>query len=215
MICGREAPGSWRRSLSAGDVLTVKRHTTPTAASRRRPFDSAVPPEELLNSPISANGDATPWSTSSRIGGDLDPGGRITVTHFKTRTMDLDAPISPSSPKTASTLPSSPKDRAMDHWRTGESLRIMHHLEPKKYRSVSLHGQVFQGKYRQDWHDISHIQSLRAKLPAISGSGGGDNCVPYPQGPSQSELLKNRCFARSHGSSRFPGGFLRVGQQVF
>mmetsp|Transcript_35578 Transcript_35578/g.80350 ORF Transcript_35578/g.80350 Transcript_35578/m.80350 type:complete len:212 (-) Transcript_35578:167-802(-) len=209
MTDGTPSPGSsWRRAFSSGDILAVTRHQTPTACSRRRPFDSAGAPEELLNSPRTlARADCSPWSTSS---GNFhpDPAGRITRTHFKTRTFDLSQAADPSSPAVA-------KDRALDYWRVGDSMRIMHHLEPKRYRAVSLHGQVFKGEYRHDWNDISHIQHLRGKVPAYNPREDLVGKVPYPQGPTQAELLKNRCFGRSHGTSRFPGGLLQVGKQSF
>lgn len=100
----------------------------------------------------------------------------------------------------------------MDSWRMGESLRIMHHIQPKKFRPISLHGEAFQGFYRSDWHSVQHVQDLRNMYPAVRESQSGPK-LPYPQGLTQRELVKNRCFDRSHGSSRFPCGMITVGSQ--
>ncbi|CAL1136926.1 unnamed protein product [Cladocopium goreaui] len=62
-------------------------------------------------------------------------------------------------PRTGAAL----KGRALDNWRLGEGSRIMTYLQPKKYRPMSLYGEVFQGKWNTDWHDVSHITQLRAQ----------------------------------------------------
>lgn len=87
------------------------------------------------------------------------------------------------------------------------------HIEPDKFRPISLHGEMFRGLYNFDWQEVSHIQRLRSRYPA----GRDDmrlNLGPYPQGMTQEELVRNRNFDRSHGSGQFPSGMIRVGSQV-
>ena len=44
--------------------------------------------------------------------------------------------------------------RALDNWRLGEGSRIMTYLQPKRYRPMSLYGEVFQGR----WNTVARLQ---------------------------------------------------------
>jgi len=116
------------------------------------------------------------------------------------------------TPKTRSV-----RERAVDFWKVGESMRIMHHIEPKKFRAISLYGEVFQGFYNSDWHSIEHVQHQRQRYPATRATwspGSAEDSVPYPQGRTQQEINRNRNFGRSHGGTKITGGILRVGGQL-
>lgn len=111
--------------------------------------------------------------------GATDPCRRQKRTHYTCRIEDSYSPsftmpdgppmgfkTSPSSRSKslgASGRASPSKGRALDNWRLGEGSRIMTYLQPKKYRPMSLYGEVFQGKWNTDWHDVSHITQLRAQ----------------------------------------------------
>jgi len=122
---------------------------------------------------------------------------------------------SPTFNRASTPPPGGRKERALDNWRLGESLRIMHHIEPKKYRAISLHGEVYQGHYRQDWQPVEHIQRLRNLYPAVRQSlNAAAALFPFPQGMTQQEIVNNRGWERSLGSSRLPGGMMTVGSQT-
>eukprot|EP00435_Cladocopium_sp_Y103_P072279 s44_g39.t1 len=158
----------WSRSFSAADVIAMRR--TPT----RRLFDSRQPPEDIL-SPESTMEVLTPK-------GATDPGRRQNRLHYTCRIEDSyspssltmpDGPLMGFKPQTspsarskslgASGRASPSKGRALDNWRLGEGSRIMTYLQPKRYRPMSLYGEVFQGRWNTDWHDVSHITELRSK----------------------------------------------------
>jgi hypothetical protein len=106
------------------------------------------------------------------------------------------------------------RTRALDYAPLGESLRIQNHVQPNKLRQISVCGDVYQGFYKTDWTDVSHLQALRQRYPATQQSLARVQ-GPFPQGFTREELLRNRMFDRSHGSERFPAGMLRVGSQTF
>jgi hypothetical protein len=105
------------------------------------------------------------------------------------------------------------RERAVDFWKVGDSMRIMHHIEPKKYRSIALHGDVYQGFYIHDWSNVEHVKKARGRYPAnrrmVEAAKG-----PYPQGETQEEINRNRNFAPSHGTLKLTGGVLRTGAQL-
>eukprot|EP00443_Scrippsiella_acuminata_P025166 CAMPEP_0115242572 /NCGR_PEP_ID=MMETSP0270-20121206/39022_1 /TAXON_ID=71861 /ORGANISM="Scrippsiella trochoidea, Strain CCMP3099" /LENGTH=215 /DNA_ID=CAMNT_0002657643 /DNA_START=156 /DNA_END=803 /DNA_ORIENTATION=+ len=194
----RTAPTTWQRSHSAGDLVAQRR--TPN----RRPFDAAGHPEELLSpsSTIARLSDMTPLQA--------DPSKRVRTLRYRGRTEDseltMSEPASPCSPGSYG----SRQERALDFWPLGESCRIMHHIQPKKYsRPISLHGEVYQGKYVFDWQGVDHIKKQRSRYPV--GRQASLSLGPYPQGLTQEELMRNRCFDRSHGSERMPAGLMQVG----
>mmetsp|Transcript_77214 Transcript_77214/g.238347 ORF Transcript_77214/g.238347 Transcript_77214/m.238347 type:complete len:211 (-) Transcript_77214:92-724(-) len=198
---------SWRRSYSSGDIRNMQRHMTPASGVRRRLFDSALSMEEAGGQSMGASGfESSGLRARLREAADHERSGHD-VTRFPGA---LGAAAGGSSAGAAAS--EGPRERAVDCWRMGESMRIMHHIEPRKSRPISLHGEVFQGHYRHDWQNVKHIQDLRSMYPALREGRGGSK-LPYPQGMTQRELLRNRCFDRSHGSSRFPRGMLTVGSQ--
>mmetsp|Transcript_21539 Transcript_21539/g.33524 ORF Transcript_21539/g.33524 Transcript_21539/m.33524 type:complete len:215 (-) Transcript_21539:61-705(-) len=105
------------------------------------------------------------------------------------------------------------RERAVDFWKVGDSMRITNHIEPTKNRPISLFGEVFQGFYNHDWKNVEHVQKARNRIPAYRTDLGTSTGVPYPQGRSQEEIGRNRNFPRSHGSPKLPGGLIRVGAQ--
>merc|ERR1719183_1106705 len=151
-------------------------------APTRRPFDHPHPNQDGFG------GNRSITETSSL--------------HLLDDTEDVRCPESPAS--------RSIREHATDHWKVGDSMRILHHIEPKKYRQISLYGEVFQGFYNHDWHHVDHIKHVRAKCPTnrrllepVSG--------PYPQGEIQEEHNRNRNYAASHGSPKVTGGVMRNG----
>jgi len=123
----------------------------------------------------------------------------------------------PLSPKTCSGSESpgqqSIRKRACDFWQIGDSMRIMHHIDPKKYRAISLHGEVYQGFYNHDWHSVEHIHAVRNKCPANRATL--ERAIgPYPQDGTQRDHNRNRNYSRSHGSVKVTGGVLRNGAML-
>lgn len=101
-------------------------------------------------------------------------------------------------------------ERALDHGRLGETCRIANHISPSKERRISNFGDVYQGFYSRDWQKVDHIPRLRMQYPAIREHQKAVS-GPFPQGPSQEELVRNRGFASSHGSDRIPHGIIKSG----
>mmetsp|Transcript_85990 Transcript_85990/g.221396 ORF Transcript_85990/g.221396 Transcript_85990/m.221396 type:complete len:272 (-) Transcript_85990:71-886(-) len=173
---------------------------------------------QLSNPSFSYSDGGTPMSTSFGPAGDLSP---ISATTSKART-PANATISPMSTKGERSLRSTkrskppevqPEDRALDFWPLGHGSRIMHHIEPKKSRPISLTGDIYQGFPRQDFSEVDHLVASRCRYPAgrdqMQASPG-----PFPQGRSAEELRRNRNFDRSHGSMPLAHGMMRVGAQV-
>eukprot|EP00928_Gymnodinium_smaydae_P099906 TRINITY_DN9663_c0_g1_i1.p1 TRINITY_DN9663_c0_g1~~TRINITY_DN9663_c0_g1_i1.p1 ORF type:complete len:228 (-),score=32.19 TRINITY_DN9663_c0_g1_i1:95-685(-) len=184
--------GIWRRCRSSGDIVAMGR--TPT----RRPFDSAQPSEELLSSPCN--------SAKHRQMTLHDPVGRMTRQTYRQRSPKHDSSELPPWDRT--------NDRAMDFWKLGEGLRIMNHIQPTKLRQISLVGEVYQGFYIHDWKPVEARQSLRNTYPWSQRDSEVISGKPFPQGPTQAELHRNRNFDWSHGSVRKTGGYMVNGQQV-
>lgn len=204
----RTGSTTWRRSHSAGDLVAQRR--TPN----RRPFDAAGHPEELL-SPSSTIGRLSTLSPQQ-----ADPSRRVRTLRYRART---DSDLSPSAAgQEPADSPCSPgsygsrQERALDFWPLGESCRIMHHIQPKKYsRPISLHGEVYQGRYNFDWQEVDHIKKQRSRYPSGRHQASVSTSIgPYPQGFTQEELMRNRCFDRSHGSERMPAGLMQVGSSL-
>lgn len=105
------------------------------------------------------------------------------------------------------------RERAIDYWKVGDSMRIMHHIEPKKHRSISLFGDAYQGFFNHDWKSVEHIKALRGKCPA-NRMTLDPVTTPYPQGMSQEDINRNRNFAPSHGAPKITGGLCRSGALV-
>mmetsp|Transcript_32915 Transcript_32915/g.61678 ORF Transcript_32915/g.61678 Transcript_32915/m.61678 type:complete len:220 (-) Transcript_32915:62-721(-) len=187
----------WSRSYSASDVVAMRR--TPT----RRIFDSVQPPQELL-SPKSTSEVLTP-----KPGTPIDPAKRRHRLHYTMRIADS---FSPTNSFGASMESSKDvKARALDNWHVGEGSRIMTYLQPKQYRPMSLYGEVFQGKWNTDWHDVSHIAALRQKYPWTRETIELKELRPHPDGPNSQEIRRNRTFAPSHGSQKATHGMIRCG----
>mmetsp|Transcript_68676 Transcript_68676/g.222665 ORF Transcript_68676/g.222665 Transcript_68676/m.222665 type:complete len:206 (+) Transcript_68676:149-766(+) len=181
---GRTTSGSpWKRSVSAGDLVKQRR------GPNRRPFDSANHPEELVS----------PTSAIARLSDQpahlADPSKRVSIGRFRARS-DMETTQDPSSPMSAtSSAFGARQERALDCWQLGESCRIMHHIAPKKYRNISLHGEVYQGMWTTDWKDVGHMKELRNRYHV----------------EARQEIMRNRGFDKSHGSQRMPLGLMRVG----
>eukprot|EP00931_Biecheleriopsis_adriatica_P008472 TRINITY_DN109655_c0_g1_i1.p1 TRINITY_DN109655_c0_g1~~TRINITY_DN109655_c0_g1_i1.p1 ORF type:complete len:262 (-),score=28.49 TRINITY_DN109655_c0_g1_i1:67-852(-) len=215
-----EHPGKqqWNRSMSAAELLHKAR------SPKRRYLDHVQPTQDLL-SPSSSR-DALQLSSQAST---CDPCARRKTFQYSQRFGDSSpdsnstfertglSAVSPSSTAMSSTgfveqphmiVPRT--ERAMDHWKLGESMRIMNHIEPKAFRAISKYGEVYQGIYAKDWGDVRHIQACRAKtaagLKALLPSKG-----PVPQDMTSFELRKNRSFGESHGAPRNPHGFVRMG----
>ncbi|CAE8616060.1 unnamed protein product [Polarella glacialis] len=186
---------TWQRSFSAGDIVGMRR--TP----KRRPFDAVQPPADLL-SPSSQMEVMTPTHHNTPCL-DVDPGERINKLSYSSRIGDTFSPTNQGSRQ----------DRALDNWPLGEGMRIMHHIQPKKYRAISQRGDCYQGFWRTDWQDVTHIQALRSKYPASQQDVEHKSIGPFPQGMTQEELRKNRNFNMSHGGRRNTGGLVQVGGQ--
>lgn len=103
--------------------------------------------------------------------------------------------------------------RSLDFTSIGEGSRIMHFIDPRRYRAIALHGEVYQGHYQHDWRDINHIQKLRSKYPVERPHLIPEH-EPFPQGRTQEEIQRNRNFTRSHGSRKLPHGLLKCGHQL-
>eukprot|EP00434_Breviolum_minutum_P000785 symbB.v1.2.000693.t1/scaffold41.1/size391900/10 len=191
---------------------------TPT----RRLYDSRQPPEDIL-SPESTMEVLTPKAAT-------DPAKRQHRLHYTCRIEDGYSPSSFQNPptleasnlggmksppssrsKSASGRASPSKGRALDNWRLGEGSRIMTYLQPKRYRPMSLYGEVFQGKWNTDWHDVSHISALREKYPWTRDSIQLKDLGPHPEGPSSQEIRRNRNFGPSHGAEKSVHGMIRCG----
>jgi hypothetical protein len=198
---GGGSPGElWTRAFSAGDLL-AQRNKRP----KSRPFDASGPPEELLRPECSKGQLSLTFPGTPK-----DPSGRVQSVHYGSRSPSASQTRLPG--ESAWVSPSS-RSRALDNWKMGESCRIRSSLQPTKYRQISLYGDAFQGFHNHDWRDVSHVQHLRAKQPL--GRQSMEVCQgPFPQGPTQDQLRRNRNFDRSHGSDRFVGGFFQIGSQV-
>eukprot|EP00747_Dinoflagellata_sp_TGD_P188909 gnl/TRDRNA2_/TRDRNA2_48573_c0_seq1.p1 gnl/TRDRNA2_/TRDRNA2_48573_c0~~gnl/TRDRNA2_/TRDRNA2_48573_c0_seq1.p1 ORF type:complete len:275 (-),score=24.84 gnl/TRDRNA2_/TRDRNA2_48573_c0_seq1:125-886(-) len=105
-------------------------------------------------------------------------------------------------------------EHALDKWELGQRHTIMNHIEPSKFRDISLHGPSFRGFYNQDWSNVDHIRRLREQHPSLRMQGQAGGLGPYPQGLNCEEIGKNRNFGKSHGSKRFTSGLLILGRQA-
>eukprot|EP00933_Yihiella_yeosuensis_P071596 TRINITY_DN79806_c0_g1_i1.p1 TRINITY_DN79806_c0_g1~~TRINITY_DN79806_c0_g1_i1.p1 ORF type:complete len:263 (+),score=35.46 TRINITY_DN79806_c0_g1_i1:115-789(+) len=187
---GYRSRHDWSRSFSAGDIVGMRR--TP----QRRPLDAAQPHQDLL-SPSSTMEVMTPKRNSAVV---ADPLGRQNKLQYSSR---IEGVFSPSNSATR-------QDRALDCWPLGEGLRIMHHIQPKKYRAISLYGEVYQGHWATDWKDVSHVKQLRSKTP-VGRASLQPAAGPVPQGMTDKELQRNRAFGESHGSTKLSQSIIRVG----
>jgi len=174
----------FQRSFSAGDILGMQR--TPV----RRPFDHPHPSKDGFG----GNGKMVTTSLMP-LGADVDDFGES----------DDGSVIPGESPGTRAI-----RERAIDYWKLGDSMRISHHIEPKTYRQISLYGEVFQGFYNHDWHNVEHIKAVRAKCPTARKLNM-PICGPFPQGEDQEMNNRNRNYAGSHGSPKLTGGLMRQG----
>jgi len=196
---GNKITREWNRSFSASQILDMRR--TPN----RRYVDSAQPPDDLL-SPRSSEEAIILSSQQSRS----DPMNRSTTMPFSCRNG------SPRGDTTLSSRSVDRRDRSLDYWMLGESMRISNYMKPTKYRAISQYGENFQGKSTQDWSTgrCEAMQKLRSKTPC--GLRSLQKCIgPYPQDLVAEELTRNRSFPASHGSPRAICGVITCGSQCF
>lgn len=182
-------PCTRARALSASDIV---RSGTP----KRRPFDSSQPHQDLF-SPLSTAEAMSPTSPMDRY----DPGSRRKSLHYSQR---MDESLVSEGEATR-------QDRAMDHWHLGHGLSIMHIIQPKNFRPMSMYGDAFRGVWTQDWKDINHISSLRSRYVKEAACFQQSSIGPFPQGFTAKDVGRNRAFGTTHGSQRSPAGVVKCG----